>query len=94
MTDEQKECERIARHLQGALTEVIACLPGKVRTVSVGAREFDADDVRRLCQQKKIMESALEAVARVGNNTYASEMHMHTARGLASDALRKAKEYD
>lgn len=55
----QENAERIAGHLQVALTEVRACLPGKQRTVSVGAREFTADDVRALFKEMRRVKTRL-----------------------------------
>jgi hypothetical protein len=59
---EEKELsvEQIAGHLQAALTEVRACLPGKPRTVSVGGCEYTAGDVRGFLKRMKQAERACE----------------------------------
>lgn len=87
MSETNLSPEQIAAHLQAALTEVRACLPGKERAVSVGAREFTAGDVLELCRQKKVLESAVESIKR-----FAETAGSRAIYNMAHDALERAKE--
>lgn len=64
MNEEGLSPEEIAGHLQAALSEVRACLPGKPRTVSVGAREFTAVDVRDVFKKLRYAEKRLDDLIR------------------------------
>lgn len=95
MENKELTPEQIAGHLQAALAEVRACLPGRERTVSVGACEYTADDVRGFLTRMKKAEFACAygyGFFKNVSGAILADDEVHTAKQKVLDALLEASK--